>query len=288
VRGLARPSEVQLVVPGKEIAQLGGALAGVVFILIPLVTYLCIKVGVKPTSAWLTAGLWPRRRHRQDNPDAGKDLAEEAGISAAGVAQEWRVTIALPGAPGADRFHQWRRDVARELRDRLDGAVVEDRESPLLVYVDSQEAAEAAAQIGREVAAQRGLSADVTAECWHPLEEQWDAAAISQHDFAEEERISHEHQQQQERRRSAETGIAQWQVRAELGTHHDTVALAQRLSAEEHHITQGRKFLVAGADSEDDAHRLADKIRMYTTADAKIHVGPNTPVNPPIFGPGGI
>jgi hypothetical protein len=66
------------------------------------------------------------------------------------------------------------------------------------------------------------------------------------------------------------------------------VALAQRLSAEGHRITQGWKFLVAGADSEDDAHRLADKIRMCTAADTKINVGPNTPVNPPIFGPGGI
>jgi hypothetical protein len=125
-------------------------------------------------------------------------------------------------------------------------------------------------------------------ECWHPREERWDAAAISQRDFAEQERISHERTQQQERRRSAETGIARWQVRAELGTHRDTVTLAQRLSAEGHRFTQGRKFLVAGADSEDDAHRLADKIRMYMTADTKIHVRPNTPVNPPIFGPGGI
>jgi hypothetical protein len=259
-------------------------IAGAV-IFVALVILMCIKFGAKRTFAMLTVGLGPRRR--QDDPGAGYHLAEEARISAAGVAQEWRVTIALRGTPGTDQFRQWRRDVARELRNRLDGAIVEDRESPLLVYVDGQEAAEAAAQIGREVAGKRGLSADVTVECWHPREERWDTAAISQHDLAEEQRISHEHQQQQERRRSAETGIDLWQVRVELGAHRDTVALAQRLSAEGHHITQGRKFLVAGAGSEDDAHRLADNIRMYTTA-TKIHVRPNTPVNPPIFGAGGI
>lgn len=241
------------------------------------------------------------------------------------MAEEWRVTIALDDAPGADgstgarsmtprevrkrdRARDRRmRDVAWELRDRLDGAAMEPDVpsrsrfrllerldvrlglldcSSVRVYMDSREDAEAGGQIGHEVAGARGLAADVTVECWHPREERWDAAPISQDDLAEEERVSHEHEQQRQRRRSAETGIAQWQVRAELGTHDGTVALAQRLSAEGHSIDRGWKFVVAGADSEDDAHRLADKIRMYTAADAKIHVRPNIPVSPVIGWPG--
>lgn len=104
---------------------------------------------------------------------------------------------------------------------------------------------------------------------------------------AEEARIIHEQQQQEERQRSAETGIAQWQVRVEPRTHHDTVALAQRLSAEGQSISKGWKFVVVGANCQDDAHRLAETIRMYTTTDAKIHVRPNIPVGggiPPLAG----
>lgn len=232
------------------------------------------------------------------------------------MAEEWRVTIALDDAPGGDadgsgaasvtsremrkrdRARRRRtRDFAREMRNRLGGAVIAPDvpsgagfsrllervgsldDSPVRVYLDSRAAAEAAAQVAREVAGQHGLSADVAVECWHPLEERWeDAAATSGHDRAEEERISRDRQQQEERRVSAETGIAQWQVRAELRTHRDTVTLAQRLSDEGHPITRGWKFLVAGADSEDDAHRLAETIRMYSPADAKIHVRPNIPV----------
>lgn len=240
------------------------------------------------------------------------------------MAEEWRVTIVLDDAPGAegstdgaagmtsrkmrkrDRGRVRRtRDLAREMRNRLDGGIVAPDVpsgvgffplfarlssldgSPVRVYVDTREAAEAAAQVAREVGGQRGLSVDVSVECWHPREERWDAAAISRHDLAEEERISHQRQQQEERRASTETGIAQWQVRAELGTHRDTVTLAERLSAEGHVIARGWKFLVVGADSEDDAHRLAEKIRMYSPADAKIHVRPNIPVGggiPPLTG----
>jgi hypothetical protein len=63
------------------------------------------------------------------------------------------------------------------------------------------------------------------------------------------------------------------------------VALAERLSAEGHAITRGWKFLVAGADAEDDAHRLAETIRMYVPADTNVHVGPEIPVLPSANGP---
>jgi hypothetical protein len=245
------------------------------------------------------------------------------------VAEDWRITVDIQDALGADgtagralsatsrTMHAL--DVAREMRNRYGGASVEpdvpDRSglhfrlfvrlgawlgmlgSSVRVYIGTHDEAETAAQIAREAAGQRGLAADVSIERWHPLEDRWeDAAATSRHDLAEEERISaererisHDQQQQEERRRSAETGVAQWQVRVELRTHRDTVALAERLSAGGHSIARGWKFLVAGADAEDDAHRLAETIRMYAPADAKVHVGPEIPVvgsayaNGPVF-----
>jgi hypothetical protein len=253
--------------------------------LVALVIFLCVKFGVRKTFAMLTVGLWPRRRHRrQEDPDGGDDLAKQARISAATEAQEWRVTVALHGAPGADRYRQRRRDAAEDMRDRLSGAVVEDGESPVRVYVDSRETAEAAAQTAREVTSQHGLSADVSVDCWHPLEELWaDAATASRHNLAEEARISHDHKQQEDRRRSAETGIAQWQVWVELRAHRDTVALAKRLSADGQSIVRRWKSLVAGAASEDDAYHLAETIQMYTAADAEVHVKRTVPthVTPP-------
>ena len=123
-------------------------------------------------------------------------------------------------------------------------------------------------RVAREVAGQHGLTARVTVECWRPAQNQWqDASAVSERDLAEE----HDYQQREDRRRSAETGVAQWRVRAELRTHLDAVALAQRLTADGHEVGQGRKSVTASASSEDDARRLAEKIRQYAPAGAEEH-----------------
>jgi len=195
--------------------------------------------------------------------------------------------IVLDDAAGAGRSGPWRfkRDVAREMQDRTGGAVVvtgapspgpvgrlgtrlTSGQSPVSAYTDDRAAAEAAARAAQEVAGRYGLAARVSVECWHPVKRTWeDASAGSQRDLAEE----HDYQEREDRRLSAETGVAQWRVRVELRTHRDAVALAQRLSSEGHQVDQGRKSVVARADSEDDAHRLAEKIQQYAPSDAEVH-----------------
>ena len=129
-------------------------IAGVVILLtvvIAVVIRRCIKHGVRQAFATMRADLGPQRRHRrQEDPDTGNDLAKEAQSSAAGDAQEARVTIALHGAARAARYRQQRRDAAQEMRNRRVGEVVEQGESRVRVYADSPETAEAAAQVARE------------------------------------------------------------------------------------------------------------------------------------------
>ena len=200
------------------------------------------------------------------------------------MAESWRVAIVWGDAAGAE-LRRCKRDVAREMRDRTGGAVVvagapgsglaaglrawrESGKSPVSAYTDNRAAAEAAAQVAREVTGQHGLPAHISVQFWHPVQRQWvDPSAVSQRDLVEER----DYQQREDRRRSAETGIAQWRVRVDLRTHRDTVALAQRLSSDGHHVNQGWKSVVASADSEDDAHRLAEKTQQYAPSDAEVH-----------------
>lgn len=207
--------------------------------------------------------------------------------SIAAVTDRWRVVIVLgdTAAAGRSRLSRFKRDVAREMQDRIGGAVVVvgvpssgpvgrfgtwlvSGESPVSAYTDNGAVAEAAARVAREVAGQHGLAARVSVECWLPAERRWeDASGVSQRDLAEE----HDYQQREDRRLSAETGVAQWRVRVELRTHRDAMALAQRLSSDGHQVDQGWKSVLAGADSEDDAHRLAEKIQQYAPSDAEVH-----------------
>jgi hypothetical protein len=199
------------------------------------------------------------------------------------VAEKWRVAIVLSDAAGAGRsgVRRCKRDVAREIQDRTGGAVVVtgapapglmarfgSGESPLSAYTDNRAAAETAARVAREVTGQHGLTAQVSVECWRPAAKRWeDASAVSQQDLDDER----DDQEQEDRRRSAETGVAQWRVCVELRTHRDAVALAQRLSSDGHQVSQSRKSVVASADSEDDARRLAEKAQQYAPSGAKVN-----------------
>lgn len=220
------------------------------------------------------------------------------------MAEEWRVTIALDGAPDTERA-AWRRcmlDVAREMRERSEGAVAvpalpgsglisrlrarfDLAESPVVAYADSRGAAELAARVAEEVTGQRGVAVSISVACWRPVRRRWeDAATVSRRDLAKELRSLHEYKQREDRRLSAETGVAQWRVRVELHNHRDTVALAQRLSADGHHLHQAWKSVVADADSEDDAHLLAEKVQRYAPADAKVHAERAVTTVPPPSG----
>lgn len=203
------------------------------------------------------------------------------------MAEQWRVTIVLDAA-GKEQRTLCKRDLAREM-DRTDVVVVGvpnsgriaqlgtwlaigDRlhssvESPVSAFASNRAAAEAAAQVAREVTGRHGLTARVSVECWRPAKRQWeDASAVSERDLAEE----YDSQQQEDRRVSAETGVALWRVRVKLRTHRDTVALAQRLSSEGHQVDRRWTSVAAAAHSEGDAHRLAEKAQQYAPSGAEV------------------
>jgi hypothetical protein len=154
------------------------------------------------------------------------------------VAEKWRVAIVLGDAAGAGRSGRWRckRDVAREIQDRTGGAVIvagvpgpgliarlgpdSIRASRPFPHTRTTARRPRRQRAAREVTGQHGLTAQVSVERWRPVEKCWeDASAISQSDFDDER----DNQEQEDRRRSAETGVAQWRVCVELRTHRDTV-----------------------------------------------------------------
>jgi hypothetical protein len=209
------------------------------------------------------------------------------------VAEKWRVVIILGDAAGAGRFglRRCKRDLAREVQDRTGAVMVgtgDSGQSPVFAYPGNRAAAEAAAQVAREVAGQHGLAARVSVECWRQVKKQWeDASAVSQRDLDEE----HDYQQREDGRLSAGTGVAQWRVRVELRTHRDAVALARRLSSDGHQVDQGRKSVAVSADTEDDANHLAEKTRQYAPSDADVQAERadtpdwSGPIAPPSGGP---
>jgi hypothetical protein len=188
------------------------------------------------------------------------------------VAEKWRVCVILDNSTGAGRssLRRYKRDLAREMQERTGAIVVgtgDSGQSPVFAYTPSRAAAEAAAQLAWEVTGQHGLTARVVVEAWRPVAEKWeDASTVSERDLAEER----DYQQREDRRVSAQTGVARWRVRVELRTHRAAVALAQRLSGDGHQVDRGRRSVMARADSEEDARRLAEVVKHYAPSDAEV------------------
>ena len=68
------------------------------------------------------------------------------------------------------------------------------------------------------------------------------------------------------------TGLATWQVRVKLPSHHDTVTFAGHLQAQGHLPVRRWRHLLVGARNQDEAHAFAAVIREQAPPSAVISV----------------
>jgi hypothetical protein len=141
----------------------------------------------------------------------------------------------------------------------------------VFIYTDSLEAAERAQAVVREAMSQRGLSGQIAVYRWHPLEERWKDASEPL-PASESERVAeHTRLEQHETVESEQAGIAEWEVRVTLPSHQEARAFAERLRGEGIPVNQRWRHLLVGANDEDDAAALAERLRTEAPAGSEIH-----------------
>jgi hypothetical protein len=146
----------------------------------------------------------------------------------------------------------------RTLQSRISGDIkVSQNPSRVFLYAASAPVAGQAEQAVREVLAEHDVAADVRCDRWNPISKSW---------------TSHEGLMNAERRKSAATGRAAWQVRVGPSSHRELKALARSLEAEGFSVARRWRYLFVGANCEDDTHVLADQIRGYGSAGTRIRV----------------
>ncbi len=190
------------------------------------------------------------------------------------VADDWRVTVRFRAEADAQqavrsfREHELQNDVRRQLGHRVamsvDGPTV-------FLYAGTEDAAREADRVVREVLAQQQLSAELTLDRWHPLEEEWEDASVPMPGTAEQRAAEHQHLMDAETQESLAAGQASWEVRVELRSHRQAVQLAERLQAEGRPVIRRWRYLVVGANNEDNASALAEAIRREGPAKASVH-----------------
>jgi hypothetical protein len=199
-------------------------------------------------------------------------------------ANDWRVSVRLhAGHQVGDAVkHVSSHRVEEEVQTSLGGRVVvgTDGGNELFLYTHAQDAAAAAQQSVRDLLATHGLSADYTVERWHPVAEEWESADVPLPSTPAGVEAEHKELDAEETSESVSSGVALFEVRVQLPSHRDAVALAARLAGEGYSVVRRWRFLVVGANNQDQASEFAAAIRQEAPVGALItteEVGPGRP-----------
>lgn len=194
------------------------------------------------------------------------------------MADDWRLTVELEeeghGLQLARVLHE--RELETEVRERLGKRVIVSRDGPrIFLYADTRERAREAERIVRLLLDEEGVPAELTLHRWHPIEEQWEDASVPLPRTEKERQAERERLGERETAESLASGHAEWEVRVELPSHNETVALAEQLEGEGVPVVRRWTYLLAGAASEDDARALAARLESESPAGSRVEVQPS-------------
>ncbi len=190
------------------------------------------------------------------------------------MSDDWRVTVTLTERGHAQRLlaalHE--HELERDARQRLGGTVcVSGSDSHVFLYADGEPAARHAQRVMEDLVGQHGFEAVFEIAQWHPVEERWEDPSVPLPTTQEEWEREHERREQDEAAQSESSRHALWEVRIELPSHGDTVALAERLQSEGLSVVRRWKFLLVGANSEDEAKMLAERLENEAPAGSNVY-----------------
>jgi hypothetical protein len=183
---------------------------------------------------------------------------------AAAVSDDWRLHLVL--ADHGEARHLAKLLATGEVEHRLDDGfserVIVSVDGPeLFAYSGSREQAEQASAAIAEACRQHAWRVDEERlQRWHPVAEAWedpDTPLPASEQEAEAERAE---LMAEEREESAAEGYPEWEVQVECHTDQDTIALSKRLDDEGLRHVRRHRFLLLGANDEDSARRLAQRL----------------------------
>ena len=193
------------------------------------------------------------------------------------MADDWRLSATLDDdARARDVVRALQvREVHDKLRDELGGRVAVSYDgATVFCYADTRRGADAAARVLADVLEEQGAAAEPRLDRWHPIEERWEDAQVPLPESAEERQAERERLDDADETASITTGIAQWEVRVEVGSPGEAEALADTLERDGRSVVRRARFLLVGANDREDAEELAGSLVGRGT----VHVEPSTGV----------
>jgi hypothetical protein len=194
------------------------------------------------------------------------------------VNDDWRLAVRLREGASAHALgehlaaSELRHDLLARFQDRV---IVTVDGGELFCYAGTREQAERAQELIRGLAADHGWRVQMTLKRWHPAAERWEDPDVPL--AAVDQRVA---QRRGPSAVAAEEGSGDalgeehpaFEVRVELRSHRDTVALSERLGEEGvAHLRRWRHLLIPAPD-EDSARELAQRVRELAPGPVEVDV----------------
>lgn len=195
------------------------------------------------------------------------------------MSDDWRLRIQLNDSHQAGELAEeltaHEHEEARADRSMHDRVTVSVDDAEVFCYAGTREGAEEAGRTIAGLAANHGWQPEVELRHWHPSAEEWedpdtplpdtDAARVQEH----HERV------ELERADSRAQGFPEFEVSIKCPSHRQASALAARLRDEGLPVVQRWTAVTVGADDEDSANALADRLRGEVGDDSPVTVEGN-------------
>ena len=185
------------------------------------------------------------------------------------MSDAWRVIVTFGEPAPTERaaLELSGHEIEAQVRQRLHARVaVSVTDLHLYLCTGTRNSAVAADEVIRAVLAAHHLRATVVTHFWDPSINRWINSADSVPDDTDLTLMPDEHRHGPASEIAADTriadatGLATWQVRVKLPSHHDTVTFARRLKAQGHPPVRHWRHLLVGARNQDEAQALAAAI----------------------------
>jgi hypothetical protein len=179
---------------------------------------------------------------------------------------DWRVTVTLEVKGFAHRLgetletEELEHDLKASFHDRVIVSAGGGDEE-LFLYAADRAQAEAAERLVQRVAAEHGWALATELRRWHPTAEIWEDPDNPEPADAEQIATEDAIRNAGERRESAEQGYPELEVRVTSATRREAVELSHRLEDEGIANVHRWNWVLIGANDENDAHALADRLR---------------------------
>jgi hypothetical protein len=177
---------------------------------------------------------------------------------------DWRLQIDFADEGFADHLHDRldAEELEHDLSDAFQDRVIVSRNgTTIFLYAGDREQAEKARKLVERLIQEDNEKVEVDFTRWHPEAEEWHPADEPLPDGAEAAAAEHAARAAHERQESEEDGYPQWEVRIDLPSHEDAKELVERLRAEGIPTVHRWKYVLVGANDEDTANQLAERIR---------------------------